>query len=192
MKQQINPAAFFTLFMMFVSNIALSQDLIPLAVNNQWVFERTIIKPEGEVVKDTIVDRIGKSMMINEKEWYVFGESENGPKVRNTPEGYYELDSMETDAFGNFRQQMLYKNSEKSQTYKGGRGFIVCVSNRLHPVKSPVGNSDCYKYERRSVPYIPFYSEDIFISPGVGIVFREFVMESGLTVQFKLIDYELH
>lgn len=191
MKKPTDQKFVITWLLILLSAHAFSQDLIPLTENNQWMYERYIVE-SGKEITDTVQFLVDKPVIVNGKEWFPSYNVGSWLMLRNTPEGHYELDSAEVDAFGNFRQFMVYKNPQKNKTlhYKLRNGGVVSVTDQLYPIETAIGTFDCYKY---SINYRvkEEYRIDTYVSPGVGMVFSDIEI-SGHLVQMKLIRYRIH
>lgn len=182
----------FTCLPVLASYYAFGQELIPLAETNQWVYKRieTEVKSGKEISNDTVKFEIGKPVMVQDAQWFFSDYLGLKLLLRNKPEGHYELDSAEVDAFGNFRQFVIYKNPEKGEIlkYKLRNGGIVSVSDQLFPIETSMGEFNCYKY---SIHYLTkeYHRFDTYVYPGVGIVFSD-VEVSGRQVQMQLLNYK--
>ncbi|MEM6801319.1 MAG: hypothetical protein AAF696_07930 [Bacteroidota bacterium] len=170
-----------------------AQELIPLSLGNQWMYERLMIE-NGEVVeKDTVVNWIDISFEVQGKEYYSLNEFGNQFLVRNTAKGQYEIDTLQRAEDGKFLEILMFRKAHKKKVLEyqtfGTDKVKVFPQDQTESISSIQGDFLCIKYE--------IYPAEIaerkittFIHPGLGIVHQEWLQKDRKVVH-KLIDYRV-
>lgn len=166
-----------------------AQELIPLEVNNKWVYEETITSTDGTVEKDTVTNTVKSAKIIDGIKWFNLEEFGFEYIVRNTEEGQIELDTISTP---NKKDEVLfYKQPIKKeiQKYTAFEVNTITVPQKTEVVVTPIGKFKCYKYEITTDDF-PDDIIYVFIKPKVGVI-KNIMISEEETVESVLIDYKL-
>ncbi|UZR98151.1 hypothetical protein [Chondrinema litorale] len=181
----------YIVLVMLVSNSLKAQDLIPLKLDNYWVYEQKTIYYDGSEEIDTITNSIKEVLKFNNQDWYVLNEFGDDFTVRNTAEGQVELDTFATDQKGNYEEILFYKKPDKTQdleyiTYEVNH---IKVYKGVEKIKTPVGKFKCHKYEIITED-MPNEKIETYISVGTGIIYQKWTQKDAIVFS-TLIDFKI-
>jgi len=184
------PRFLFQALIMMLLLSACSKILIPLEVNNEWVYEQ-IITFKGEVTNhDTLTNVIAAKTQLNGKDWFVSNEFDNTFIIRNTNKAQVEIDTSVIEPNLLYREfpVFVYPRSKDPITYEVFFETVTVNSERFERT-TPAGTFSCYKYEFR-MDNDPSHVIDTYISPGVGIVYV-YMKDGEQEITQELLKYDL-
>jgi len=169
-----------------------SQELIPLKVDNNWKY----VKNEavnGEIIKtDTVTSKVGKIVFFNNKKWFHMNELGDKYVVRNDEQGQYELDTLNTQKNGNFKEVLMFKNNEspKQISYTAYENIKITIESGTKLIKTEIGDFECIKYTLIPQEAKPGEIIEFYFKPGIGLIYHQWIEGEKITT-CKLIEYNL-
>ena len=169
-----------------------SQELIPLKVNNEWKYIEKETINGNTTITDTIKSKIEKIVTYNNKKWFYMNELGDKYIVRNDQQGQYELDTLETQKNGDFKEVLMFKNSDKDQkiSYKAYGNIKIEKEIGTTKIKTKIGEFDCIKYLLIPQEAKPNEVIEFFFSPGIGLVYHKWI-ENNIITSYELIEYNV-
>lgn len=169
-----------------------AQKLIPLKVNNEWKYLEKETINGNTVITDTITSKIEKTVMYNNKKWFYMTELGDKYIVRNDKQGQYELDTLETQKNGAFKEILMFKrtNNNKSTSYSAYGNIKIVKDKGITKVKTKIGEFDCIKYSILPEQTNENEMIEFFFSPGIGLIYHKWI-ENLKTTSFELIEYSI-
>jgi len=171
------------------SNSSASVQLIPLALNNSWIYKTEFYDSTGAILSsrvDTL--RITGDTLINNETWYIFNNSTYN-RTTNRSDGYYsyyDAPQLEYKYPAQIGDTILFSNSLKREVIS--TNTLITISNVSH---------SAYHYHDMYVNNVTDLTWDIFIAPKVGQVrvnaYRKNSQKQNyLTMCFSLMSYKLY
>ncbi len=167
-----------------------SNGIIPLKIGNYWSWNYTVFDDSGnKMITYDRIERVDYDTVINNQRWYVTIMYYETNLYTNNSDGYY---SCHYTGSGPISAPVLnFKYPGKvGDTWNNNDGSKMRINSTNLKYSIPLGEFICYEYIRTAKGISDNYDR-ILVSPGIGIITREYNTKKGSSSEFYLSRKEV-